>query len=44
MYKALFSKKYLLDVALVIEYIASISCNPTVVNRIREEINVKFRQ
>lgn len=43
MYNAEFTTKYLLDVALVIEYIAAVLCNPTAANKLRNDINDKIQ-
>ena len=43
MYKVEFTTKYLLDVALVIEYIAAVLCNPIAANKLRNDINDKIQ-
>ena len=42
MYNVQFSTKYVLDVALVIEYIASVLCNPIAAEKLRKEIASKI--
>lgn len=43
MYKVEFSTKYLLDVAIVLEYIAAVLCNPIAADKLRNAINDKIQ-
>lgn len=43
MYKYQFSTKFILDVSLVLEYIASILSNPAASKRLRNEINTNIQ-
>ena len=43
MFKYQFSTKFILDVSLVLEYIASILSNPAASKRLRNEINTNIQ-
>ena len=42
MYNVEFTTKYILDISLVIEYIASVLCNPNAAIKLREETQEKI--